>query len=53
MLHLILIVQSWTVIKEKKVTYLRLISEYNPKTEKEQVLIDLLKQNDISLKEAY
>lgn len=41
-----------TVIKEKKVTYLRLISEYNPKTEKEQILIDLLKQNDISLKEA-
>jgi len=41
-----------TVIKEKKVTYLRLISEYNPKMEKEQILIDLLKQNDISLKEA-
>jgi len=41
-----------TVIKEKKVLYLKLINEYSPKTEKEQILIDLLKENDISLKEA-
>lgn len=41
-----------TEIKEKKVLFLRLIKDYEPTTEKEKVLIDSLKSNDISLKEA-
>lgn len=39
-------------IKEKKVMFLRLIQPYEPKNEKETILIDMLNSNDISLKEA-
>ena len=39
-------------IKEKKVLYLKLIKQYEPKNEKESILIDMLNSEDISLKDA-
>jgi len=39
-------------IKEKKVLYLKLIKQYEPKNEKEAILIDMLNSGDVSLKEA-
>ena len=40
-----------TIIKEKKVLYIKLISDYIPKSEKEEIIINMLKDNDVSLKE--
>ncbi|MBE6149183.1 MAG: primosomal protein N' [Firmicutes bacterium] len=41
-----------TIIKEKKVLFIRKIKDYNPISEKEKILYDLISINDISLKEA-
>ena len=41
-----------TIIKEKKVLFIRKIKDYNPISEKEKILYDLILINDISLKEA-
>lgn len=38
-------------IKEKTVLYIKLVQDYNAKTEKEEMIINMLKDNDVSLKE--
>jgi len=40
-----------TKINEKKVLYIKLIKDYIPKSEKEEIIINMLKNEDVSLKE--